>query len=74
MQTKSSIDIYQKKALPNAKLLMETASKKLAVGEISYLEWVMLINQSIQIQADYLGLIQQHNESAIEIEKMTSSN
>ncbi|MEY4279056.1 MAG: hypothetical protein RL377_1060, partial [Bacteroidota bacterium] len=74
LQTKSSIDIYQKKALPNAKLLMGTASKKLAVGEISYLEWVMLINQSIQIQADYLGLIQQHNESAIEIEKMTSSN
>jgi cobalt-zinc-cadmium resistance protein CzcA len=43
-------------------------------GEIGYLEWVMIINQAVQTQNDFLNYIQQLNESAIEIEKMSSNN
>ena len=55
-------------------LLIETASKKLNAGEIGYLEWVMIINQAIQIQNEYFNYVQQLNEGAIEIEKITANN
>jgi cobalt-zinc-cadmium resistance protein CzcA len=54
--------------------LIETASKKLNAGEIGYLEWVMIINQAIQIQNEYFNYVQQLNEGAIEIEKISANN
>ena len=54
--------------------MIETASKKLNEGEIGYLEWVMIINQAIQIQNEYFNYVQQLNEGAIEIEKITANN
>ncbi|MEN9696758.1 MAG: hypothetical protein RLZ56_179, partial [Bacteroidota bacterium] len=74
VQNTSILASYQNKSLPNAKLLIEAATKKLNSGEISYIEWVMLINQSIQVQNEYLGYVQQLNEAAIEIEKMSAIN
>lgn len=60
--------------MPNTNLLIEAASKKLNAGEIGYLEWVMIINQAIQIQNEYFNYVQQLNEGAIEIEKMSANN
>jgi cobalt-zinc-cadmium resistance protein CzcA len=54
--------------------LIESASKKLNAGEIGYLEWVMVINQAIQGQNEYLGYVQQLNEAAIEVEKLSLNN
>jgi cobalt-zinc-cadmium resistance protein CzcA len=74
VQNKSLIIKYQRTILPNTNLLIETASKKLTAGEIGYLEWVMIINQAIQIQNEYFNYVQQLNEGAIEIEKISSNN
>jgi len=74
IQNKKIVEDYEKNSIPNAKLLMEAATKKLNAGEIGYLEWVMIINQSIQTQNEFLGYVQQLNESAIEIEKISSNN
>ena len=73
-QNKKIVDDYQKNSIPNAKLLIQAASRKLNAGEIGYLEWVMIINQSIQTQNDFLSYIQLLNESAVEIEKISSNN
>jgi cobalt-zinc-cadmium resistance protein CzcA len=59
--------------LPNAALLIETAGRKMNAGEITYLEWVMIINQAIQIKSEYLNYMQQLNENAIELEKLTAT-
>jgi cobalt-zinc-cadmium resistance protein CzcA len=74
VQNKSLVAKYQRTTLPNTNLLIETASKKLNAGEIGYLEWVMIINQAIQIQNEYFNYVQQLNEGAIEIEKMSANN
>lgn len=74
VQNKSLIIKYQRNIIPNTNLLIETASKKLTAGEIGYLEWVMIINQAIQIQNEYFNYVQQLNEGAIEIEKISSNN
>jgi cobalt-zinc-cadmium resistance protein CzcA len=73
LQHKKTVDYYQQFILPNAKLLIETATKKMDAGEIGYLEWVMLINQGIQSQNEYLGYMQQLNEAVIEIEKISAN-
>ncbi len=72
-QSKSIVENYQNTILTNTKLLMDAAVKKRSAGEISYLEWVMLINQAIQTKSDYLGYIQQLNEAVMEIEKLSSN-
>ena len=73
-QNKKLVSQYQKTILPNANLLIEVASKKLAAGEIGYLEWVMIVNQAIQIQNEYFNYVQQLNDGAIEIEKISTNN
>jgi cobalt-zinc-cadmium resistance protein CzcA len=60
--------------MPNAELLITTATNKLNLGEIGYLEWVMIVNQAMQVRSEYFNYIQQLNEAAIEIEKISSNN
>jgi cobalt-zinc-cadmium resistance protein CzcA len=73
LQNKKLVMAYEKNTLPNAALLIETAGRKMTAGEITYLEWVMIINQAIQIKSEYLNYIQQLNENAIELEKLTAT-
>jgi cobalt-zinc-cadmium resistance protein CzcA len=55
------------KALPNARIIFETAQKQFVNGEIDYLEWALLINQSISIQSDYQDALMKYNELAIQM-------
>ncbi len=63
---------YQSEALPNAQLIAETASRQLLTGSIHYLEWVQLINQTIQIKSDYLEAGKKLNESIIQLQFLTA--
>ncbi len=58
---------FEEIALENAKLIKATATKQFEVGEINYLNWVMLINQAIGIQNDYLEAVNSLNESTIQL-------
>ncbi|PUZ30198.1 cobalt-zinc-cadmium resistance protein CzcA [Chitinophaga costaii] len=68
------VKTYHIAMLPNATNIIHTATSKLTAGEIGYLDWVLLINQSLQIQSEYLGVVQQLNEAAFEIEHLTAIN
>jgi cobalt-zinc-cadmium resistance protein CzcA len=74
LQSRKLVDNYQKNSLPNASLLIQTVSNKLQAGEIGYLEWVMVVNQAIQIKSEYFTYVQQMNDAVFEIEKLTSKN
>jgi cobalt-zinc-cadmium resistance protein CzcA len=74
LQNKKVVEEYQRSVLPNTKILIESATKKMNAGEIGYLEWVMIINQAIQGQNEYLGYVQQLNDAAIEVEKLSLNN
>ena len=54
-------------ALPNGKLIFETAQKQFLNGDINYLEWAMLVNQSISIQSNYQDAILKLNENTIQL-------
>ena len=74
LQNKKLVDNYQQNILPNATVLIGAATTKLNAGEIGYLEWVMIVNQAIQIKSEYLNYVQQLNDAAIEIEKTSTNN
>ncbi len=58
---------FENTALKNASLIFETANKQFVNGELNYLEWVMLTNQAISIQSNYLDAVKNLNESIIQI-------
>ena len=72
IQYKKALDSYQLKGLPGATLLMQAATQKLTAGEINYLDWVMLMNQSIQTRANYYVVVAQFNDAAFELEKLNT--
>lgn len=65
---------YQTTLLPESKTILEAAEKRLATGQINYLEWVMLVNQSITIRSNYIDVVQQQNETAFELEQLNGTN
>jgi len=69
-----AIAYYEKTALPNAQTLFKTANQQFIAGEINYLDWVILNNQAIEIQNNYLEAIKALNETGIEINYLISKN
>ncbi|TKC01717.1 CusA/CzcA family heavy metal efflux RND transporter [Pedobacter cryotolerans] len=63
----------KKSALPNARLIAQIADKQFINGDINYLEWVMLTNQSIAILNNFIDAKKEFNEVAVQLFYLTSS-
>ena len=72
IQYKKALDGYHKKGLPGAEQLMNSATQKLTAGDINYLDWVMIMNQSIQTRVNYFMEVAQYNSVAFELEKLNT--
>ncbi|MBN9385855.1 MAG: CusA/CzcA family heavy metal efflux RND transporter [Chitinophagaceae bacterium] len=70
----SLVRSYQGSLLPNAAVIILTATSKLNAGEIGYLDWVILLNQALQIRGEYLETVRQLNEATFAIEKISAIN
>lgn len=62
-----AVAYFEKTALKNADIITTSVNNKFINGDINYLEWVMLMNQAISIQSDYIEAVKNLNESAVEI-------
>ncbi|MBL7698771.1 MAG: CusA/CzcA family heavy metal efflux RND transporter [Chitinophagaceae bacterium] len=67
-------EVYRKTLLPNAARAIEAAAMKLTTGDIGFLEWVVVVNQALQVRNEYFDIVAQMNEAAFEIEKITANN
>jgi heavy metal efflux system protein len=63
-----NISFFELKALPNAVIITETVGKQYSNGEINYLEWVILMNNVIAIQNNYLDMVNDWNQTIIQLE------
>ncbi len=72
-KNKQSLDYYEKGALKHATILSENANLQFANGAINYIEWMMLINQSIGIQSEYLNTINDWNQTIIEMNSFVNN-
>jgi len=62
-----SVDYYEQTGLKNSSLIRDTANQQLANGGINYIEWVMLVNQAISIESEYLSTVNRLNETIIQL-------
>ncbi len=64
-QNSNMLELYQNGYLKNVTIIKETANRQFLNGEINYLEFVMLLNQAINIQSGYIDLLNEHNKSVV---------
>ena len=67
-----TISYYEGTALKNADIIFSTANKQFTNGDINYLEWVLLVNQAVGIQSDYVDAVRALNQSTIQINSLTN--
>ncbi|MBS1780126.1 MAG: CusA/CzcA family heavy metal efflux RND transporter [Bacteroidetes bacterium] len=68
------LSYYEQTALPNAYSIKDVASQQYYGGEIGYLEYIMLINQSITIRSNYYEALRKLNESVLQLNYLTKNN
>lgn len=66
------LESFDRTMLPNVRSILASAEAKFSAGDIGYLEWVILVNQAIQIRSEYFNAVEQFNEAAFEIEKISA--
>ena len=75
MCTRATVQIYfnyfETIGLKNADLIFKAANQQFLNGEIDYLKWAFLVNQSIDIQSNYYDALNNLNESIIQINYLT---
>lgn len=66
------VEEYEKTALKNAVSVTLTLDRQLKNGEINYLEWTILNQQSLQVQLDYFDAVNNLNNSIINLNYLLS--
>jgi heavy metal efflux system protein len=67
----SSVEYYEKQAVPEADLIIDQSSKSYKAGEMDYLEYVMSLNRALDIKQKYLDALDNFNQIIIKIEYLT---
>lgn len=66
------VSYYEKTGLKNADIIIKTANLQFMGGDINYLEWVLLTNNALSIQSEYIDAVKSLNQSIIEINYLTN--
>ena len=67
----SSVDYYEKQAIPEAGLIIEQASKSYKAGEMDYSEYILNLNRALGIKQNYLDALNNYNQNIISIDFIT---
>lgn len=70
---KNTLRYFEEGALKQAVEIRQNASLQLSKGAINYMEWIMAINQSIAIQANYLNAIEEWNNTLVELKSFENN-
>ncbi len=68
------VNYFETNSNKNSKIITDVANKQFINGDINYLDFVMLVNQSIAIQNTYIEAVKSLNESVIAINYLNSKN
>jgi len=69
-----TVSYFENEGLKQALTLNATATLRLTSGDIGYMEYVMLMNQSVSIQSQYIDALQNLNEQIILINYLSKNN
>jgi len=66
-RARAALDYYQKTALPQARLILDTAEKSFRAGDIEYVEYVVNTEPAWQIQTAYLDQVARYDELVVRL-------
>ncbi|MDO7886215.1 CusA/CzcA family heavy metal efflux RND transporter [Hymenobacter cheonanensis] len=72
-RARASLDYYEKTALPQARLILDTAEKSFRAGDIDYVTYVVNTEPAWQIQSSYLDQAQRYNEVVVNLETLVGA-
>ena len=67
-----ALDYFKSSGLQNAQTISRTAQHQFDDGEINFLDYVLLVNQSLSISSNYLDTLEQLNQITIELNYLSS--
>lgn len=67
-----SLEYFESQGLKNADMIIKTADEQFQAGEIDYLQWVILVNQSIAIRSEYIQSLSSYNQAVIQLLKLNN--
>ncbi len=73
-RTMEIVSMFKSKTLNDARVVSEQANILFNKGEINFLEWTIVINQSLTIRLNQLDAVRQYNEAVIELIHLSPSN
>jgi cobalt-zinc-cadmium resistance protein CzcA len=62
-----TLNYFEKTALKNAEVLFQNSNLQFNNGAINFLEWTILVNQSIGLQAGYIDALNEYNKTVIDL-------
>lgn len=65
------INFYRNTAIPQANLLIATSQRAFEAGEMDYYQLSQSINNAVDVRKQYIELLNQYNQTAIELELIT---
>lgn len=65
------IDYYRRTALPQAELLIRTSRRAFEAGEMDYYQLSQSLNNANNVRRQYVEILNQYNQTAIELELIT---
>ncbi|MDJ0366691.1 CusA/CzcA family heavy metal efflux RND transporter [Hymenobacter sp. H14-R3] len=73
-RAQASLDYYQRTALPQARLILDTAEKSFRAGDIDYVTYVVNTDPAWQIQSNYLDQAQRYNDLVVSLQALTGTD
>jgi cobalt-zinc-cadmium resistance protein CzcA len=67
----SSVEYYEKQAVPEAEIIIEQASLSYKAGALDYLDYVLTLDRALAIKQNYLDALNNCNQTIISIEYIT---
>lgn len=74
LKFKTSLEYYEKNALPTADIIAQNALKNYQSGNMGYMEFSNGLNRALAIRTNYLTILQQYNQAIINIEFLIGNN
>ncbi|HBG69923.1 MAG: acriflavine resistance protein B [Bacteroidetes bacterium GWF2_43_63] len=70
LKLKTSLDYYESYANKQSELIIEQSKRSYMAGSIDYVEYVLNLDEALEIKSNYLLTLSLYNESIIAIEKL----
>jgi len=67
----STVEYYEKQAVPEADMIIEQANRTYKAGALDYLEYVLTLNRALVIKQNFLDALNNCNQTIISLEYIT---